>query len=224
MKDINKDTFREYIKNLPPTKKELGQAWSAAIGLQAVDGLSPSSYLFEVVKKNIEGEITMDEAQALIDSYHESGDRNLLEHDDSHNAPEKSNQDDMTKQILQLLRKDPGITRAKMKEALGCSDYMIKRKFEELVKCNIIRRRGSNRKGTWVIMDELLEAEPVVIDRQRAEQILREKLADNLVIVASFEDADAWCFDLGLVTDNGDIRPLMGNSVIRISKETGEIE
>ena len=42
MTDIKKDPFEEYIKNLPPTKKELGAAWSTAIGLQDVDGLKPS--------------------------------------------------------------------------------------------------------------------------------------------------------------------------------------
>ncbi len=39
MDDIKKDPFEEYIKNLPPSRKEMGQAWSAAIGLQDVDGL-----------------------------------------------------------------------------------------------------------------------------------------------------------------------------------------
>ncbi len=70
--DIKKDPFEEYIKNLPPTKKELGQAWSAAIGLQDVDGLKPSEYLYETAKKNIDGEISVDEAGDLINSYYES--------------------------------------------------------------------------------------------------------------------------------------------------------
>ncbi|MCR5559650.1 MAG: Fic family protein [Schwartzia sp.] len=72
MVDIKKDPFEEYIKNLPPTKKELGQAWSAAIGLQDVDGLKPSEYLYETAKKNIDGEISVDEAGDLINSYYES--------------------------------------------------------------------------------------------------------------------------------------------------------
>lgn len=72
MKDITKDPFEEYIKNLPPTKKELGQAWKAAIGLQDVDGLKPSEYLYETAKKNIDGEISVHEAGDLIDSYYEN--------------------------------------------------------------------------------------------------------------------------------------------------------
>lgn len=72
MDDIKKDPFGEYIKNLPPTRKEICQAWSAAIGLQDVDGLRTSEYLHATAKKNIEGEITIDEAGDLINSYYES--------------------------------------------------------------------------------------------------------------------------------------------------------
>ena len=74
MKEIKKDPFDEYIKNLPPSRKELGQAWSAAIGLQDVDGLKPSEYLYDTAKKSIDGEITIDEAGSLINSYYESKD------------------------------------------------------------------------------------------------------------------------------------------------------
>lgn len=72
MDDIKKDPFEEYIKNLPPSRKEIGQAWSAAIGLQDVDGLKTSEYLYATAKKNIDGEITIDEAGELINSYYES--------------------------------------------------------------------------------------------------------------------------------------------------------
>lgn len=72
MRDIKRDPFEEYIRNLPPTRKELGQAWSTAIGLQDVDGLKPSEYLYETAKKSIDGEISVDEADALINNYYES--------------------------------------------------------------------------------------------------------------------------------------------------------
>ena len=71
MEDIKKDPFEEYIKNLPPSKKVIGQAWAAAIGLQDVDGLKTSEYLYATAKKNIDGEITIDEAGELINSYYE---------------------------------------------------------------------------------------------------------------------------------------------------------
>ena len=72
MKDIKNDPFEEYIKNLPPTRREMGEAWSAAIGLQDVDGLKPSEYLYETAKKNIDGEITIDEVDELINTYYET--------------------------------------------------------------------------------------------------------------------------------------------------------
>jgi len=71
MDDIKKDPFEEYIKNLPPTKKKMGYAWSNAIGLQDVDGLKTSEYLHDTAKKNIDGEITIDEAGELINTYYE---------------------------------------------------------------------------------------------------------------------------------------------------------
>ena len=72
MKDIKQDPFDEYIKNLPPTKQELGYAWSTAIGLQDVDDLKPSEYLYETAKKSINGDISIDQAGELIDSYYEN--------------------------------------------------------------------------------------------------------------------------------------------------------
>ena len=42
-----------------------------AIGLQAVDGLKPSKYLLDTAIQNIEGNITLDGANELINSYYE---------------------------------------------------------------------------------------------------------------------------------------------------------
>ena len=47
------------------------QAWSTAIGLQAVDGLKTSKYLIDKAIDNIEGKISIKEAQNLIDAYYE---------------------------------------------------------------------------------------------------------------------------------------------------------
>ena len=68
---MEKDPFKEYIKESEPGKAYKGYAWSTAIGLQAVDGLKPSKYLIDTAIQNIEGKITMKEAQSLIDSYYE---------------------------------------------------------------------------------------------------------------------------------------------------------
>ena len=64
--------FEQYIRNAEPSKKEKSYAWSTAIGLQQVDGLTPSKYLFDTARRNIDGEITIAEAQSLIDTYYDS--------------------------------------------------------------------------------------------------------------------------------------------------------
>ena len=64
------DVFEEYLREKEPQKKEKGYAWHTAIGLQAVDGLETSQYLIDTAKKNIEGDITFEEAHALINSYY----------------------------------------------------------------------------------------------------------------------------------------------------------
>ena len=68
---MNTDPFKEYLIEKDPTQKEKSYAWDTAIGLQAVDGLSPSSYLKETAAKNIKGEITLKEAYQLIESYYQ---------------------------------------------------------------------------------------------------------------------------------------------------------
>ena len=74
-KEKNNDdfsSFDEYLRQGEPSQKERAENWKTAIGLQAVDGLQPSAYLIDVAKRNIEGEITLDETRKLIDSYYQS--------------------------------------------------------------------------------------------------------------------------------------------------------
>lgn len=65
-------SFDEYLRQGEPSQKESAENWKTAIGLQAVDGLQPSAYLIDVAKRNIEGEISLDETRKLIDSYYQS--------------------------------------------------------------------------------------------------------------------------------------------------------
>lgn len=75
---MNKDninefaSFDEYLRQGEPSQKKRAENWKTAIGLQAVDGLQPSAYLIDVAKRNIEGEISLDETRKLIDSYYQS--------------------------------------------------------------------------------------------------------------------------------------------------------
>ena len=71
MDDIKKDPFEEYIRQTEPSKKELGYAWYTAMGLQAVDGLETSEHLKGIARDNIDGKITLPEANKLIETYYE---------------------------------------------------------------------------------------------------------------------------------------------------------
>lgn len=78
--------FEEYIRQCEPQKREKGYAWQTAIGLQAVDGLKPSDYLIETARKDIEGEITIDQAEQLIKSYYQSKELRTSEDAKTHEA------------------------------------------------------------------------------------------------------------------------------------------
>lgn len=64
--------FDSYILQSEPSKQEKGRLWKTAIGLQQVDQLKPSKYLYDLAKRNIDGEITISEVKTLIDTYYES--------------------------------------------------------------------------------------------------------------------------------------------------------
>ena len=52
---LGSDDLSEYLRAKEPEKAELAGIWRAAIGLQKVDGLTPSAYLVETARRNIEG-------------------------------------------------------------------------------------------------------------------------------------------------------------------------
>lgn len=65
------ENFDEYLRQGEPNKAEKAKVWKTAIGLQQVDGLKPSEYLIETAKKNIEGDITIDEVKKRIENYYQ---------------------------------------------------------------------------------------------------------------------------------------------------------
>ena len=82
--------FDSYILQSELEKQENGKLWQTAIGLQQVDGLTPSKYLYETAKRNIDGEITIEEAKQLIDSYYETRQGRTEEDDDTEEADKVS--------------------------------------------------------------------------------------------------------------------------------------
>ena len=71
--------------------------WKTAIGLQAVDGLQPSDYLYELAGKHIEGEIDIKEIQRNLKVYYDNRD---LQNENN----EKTNEaDKVAANIVELL-------------------------------------------------------------------------------------------------------------------------
>ena len=64
--------FEEYKKQGEPSKRQKAENWAIAIGLQKVDDLTPSKYLIETAKENIEGKIDSNEVKEKINSYYKT--------------------------------------------------------------------------------------------------------------------------------------------------------
>ena len=92
--------FDEYIRQGEPAQRERAEAWRVAIGLQAVDGLKTSEYLQETARKNIEGEITIDEAREMVKQYYIK----KTAHDDD--DADKEEADRVSSNISKLLQTD----------------------------------------------------------------------------------------------------------------------
>ena len=87
---MDRDPFKEYLRQTEPDKRDKGYAWNTAIGLQAVDGLKPSKYLLETAIQNIEGRITIEEAQRLLDTYYEENPKAVGDDDRTEEADKVS--------------------------------------------------------------------------------------------------------------------------------------
>ncbi len=82
--------FDEYIRQGEPGQKEKASIWQAAIGLQAVDGLTTSDYLKQTARKHIEGTIDIDQARNLIRTYYQSKVQREPDDDDKQEADKVS--------------------------------------------------------------------------------------------------------------------------------------
>jgi len=63
-----------YFEAKEPGRRERADAWAMAIGLQKVDGLTPSRYLVSLAKKHIEGRISQKDVHRLLQEYYEAKD------------------------------------------------------------------------------------------------------------------------------------------------------
>ncbi len=73
MEPENKYTIQgldEYLRQSEPSMQQRGGIWQTSIGLQQVDGLTPSEYLLQTARRHIDGDIDLPQAKELIDSYY----------------------------------------------------------------------------------------------------------------------------------------------------------
>ena len=66
--------IEDEIDDLSPEEKR--ENWDIALGLQAVDNLTPSKYLYSLVEENIAGKKTYSEVVDNVEEYHASGKSN----------------------------------------------------------------------------------------------------------------------------------------------------
>ncbi|WP_127470959.1 Fic family protein [Thiomicrorhabdus aquaedulcis] len=92
--------FGQYKKIGDPDKRQKAQNWRIAIGLQQVDGLTPSPTLIQIATDNIEGKFSVEEAEQQIAAYYR------------HNPPRtpselsKREADEVSSRINKLLSKN----------------------------------------------------------------------------------------------------------------------
>lgn len=84
--------------------------------------------------------------------------RQLPEKDWSHTDDTKRDTNDTISgndtKILSLIRENPSITQAELKEKLQVSIVTVKRLMADLQKRGLIERQGSSRKGKWIIIGQ----------------------------------------------------------------------
>lgn len=136
------EDYSEYLIQGEPDKRDRVRNWMAAIGLQDVDGLTPSNYMLETVRRNIEGEITIDEVSRLVDEYYSTQENEL------------STQETTAERIIAEIRKHPFTTRQQLAEVIGITPDGIKKQLDKLKKAGIIRHVGATKKGHWEIIEE----------------------------------------------------------------------
>lgn len=139
-RDLTRDPFEEYERVSDPSKRERVYAWQTAIGLQAVDGLQTSDYLKELAVKNIEGEISIAQARALIESYYKT--------DRKQEAPRTDEADIVSSRISELLS-EKGFT-------FSPAQYLAihRRLFEGLYPHAGKIRDYNITKSEWVLDDD----------------------------------------------------------------------
>lgn len=73
-------------------------------------------------------------------------------HDTKHDTNDTISENDT--KVLNLIRENPSITQAELREKLQVSIVTVKRLMADLQKRGLIERQGSSRKGKWIIIGQ----------------------------------------------------------------------
>jgi len=141
------NNFEEYLRQGEPNKAEKAKVWKMAIGLQQVDGLKPSDYLF--FKNLLHNEIHLLKNREMhvhyIDLVNTQNDP-VKEANDLVNDLVKSN-------ILHFIKQNPKAKYIEIANETGYSVSTIKRHIQELKKRGLLERIGSDKTGYWKIIE-----------------------------------------------------------------------
>lgn len=121
--------LEEYIRQGEPQKREKGIAWQTAIGLQEVDGLKTSSYLNQLAKRNIAGEITFSDVKRLLDEYYEC-----------------------KNSIKRITKEKPIFTLDDLTTETNLPMQNLANQLVQLQEEGVIRRVGSDKTGHWEVI------------------------------------------------------------------------
>lgn len=128
-----------YIREGEPGQAKKSRDWSCAIGLQAVDGLTPSRYLLATAREHIEGGLTIEQVQKRIAAYYDR--RN----ERTHGELENEEADVVSSRIAMILGEGSfTFSPAEWKSIHG-------RLFKGLVKGAGAYRKGNMTKKEWVL-------------------------------------------------------------------------
>ena len=134
--------FEEYKILGEPDKIEKVGIWEIAIGLQQVDGLTPSAYLIETAKTHIDGDITIEEVKERLENYYKIHDKRI-----SGNARTEE-ADKVSARIAEIL--------AEKTFSLNPAEYITihKRLFDGIYKFAGKIRDYNISKAEWVLNGE----------------------------------------------------------------------
>lgn len=158
---MKKGLFDEYRQHSDPEVRQRAADWGMSIGLQDVDGLSVSPYLIELAKRNIEGEITIDEVRELIADYYRKKHEAeppvenaeyygyIIEPSPPGASPSITPAEAA---VLNFLNFNPRATQKMIAEKIGKSERTVRILTKGLQDKGMLARKDGKRNGAWEIL------------------------------------------------------------------------